>query len=163
MSDISARPGIRTLFVLASLTPCVLLLPAHAADPAGTWSVKSHLPKPRGETAMAAANGKLYVLGGYVPSVEATPLAEEYDPATNNWRVLAPSPRATSHPGVAALDGKLYVIGGFAANVHAGALDAAFEYDPATDTWRSLAPLAKPRGFDRGRSVWPSLRPVALC
>jgi len=119
---------------------------AASADPAGTWSIRSHLPEPRGETATAAERGRLYVLGGYVPGVEATPRAEEFDPATDTWRLLAPIPRATSHPGAAALDGAIYVIGGFTANVHAGALDTGFAYDPAANVWRTLPPLAKPRG-----------------
>src|SRR5262245_37244481 len=104
MSDRSTSPGIRTLLVLAALTPLFLLRPAHSVDPAGTWSVKSHLPQPRGETAMTALNGKLYVLGGHALGLEATPLAEEYNPAANTWRVLAPMPRGVSHPGAAVLD-----------------------------------------------------------
>jgi hypothetical protein len=139
--------GLRVGAGLALASLAVLLLPVvGAAQDTGIWSIKSHLPQPRGESAMAVQNGKLYVLGGYVPGVETTPRAEEYEPATDTWRQLAPIPRAASHPGAAALDGKIYVIGGFAANVHAGALDSAFVYEPAANAWRPLAPLAKPRG-----------------
>jgi N-acetylneuraminic acid mutarotase len=146
MKDGFACSTIPALAMPISFALCLAAFVAHAADPPGAWSIKSHLPEPRGETAVAAANGKLYVLGGATLDRESSPLAEEYDLLTDQWRVLAPIPRATSHPGVAALNGKLYVVGGFTANVHSGALDTVFEYDPATGAWRSLAPLAKPRG-----------------
>jgi N-acetylneuraminic acid mutarotase len=146
MNHGSIRGHVSGVFLPISLGLCLVAFAARAADPPGAWSIKSHLPQPRGETAIAVANGKLYVLGGATLDRESSPLAEEYDPLTDQWRVLAPIPRATSHPGVAALNGKLYVVGGFTANIHAGALDTVFEYDPATGAWRSLAPLAKPRG-----------------
>ena len=141
---IAASLGAGALFALACLVDAST--PVQSAEPAGTWSIRSRLPAPRGESAVAVERGKLYVLGGYVPGVEATPRAEEYDPASDTWRMLAPIPRATSHPGAAALDGTIYVIGGFTANVHAAAPDTAFAYDPTANSWRALAPLAKPRG-----------------
>ncbi len=143
MSNLGRR---RAVMLLGCLMLALTVSIASAADPSGTWSVAAHLPQPRGETAMAALNGKLYVLGGYTPGNEASPLAEEYDPTSKAWRVLPPIPRTVSHPGVAALDGKLYVVGGFTANVHAGAIDSAFVYDPATNAWRALSPMTKPRG-----------------
>jgi N-acetylneuraminic acid mutarotase len=143
MSNLGRR---RAVMLLGCLMLALTVSIASAADPSETWSVAAHLPQPRGETAMAALNGKLYVLGGYTPGNEASPLAEEYDPTSKAWRVLPPIPRTVSHPGVAALDGKLYVVGGFTANVHAGAIDSAFVYDPATNAWRALSPMTKPRG-----------------
>jgi len=54
---------ICAVFGVVSLALCAQSLPARAAEPSGTWSVRSHLPAPRGESGMAAQNGKLYVLG----------------------------------------------------------------------------------------------------
>jgi N-acetylneuraminic acid mutarotase len=142
----SNHGGRRAVMLLGCLMLALTPRTGSAADSSGTWSVVAHLPQPRGESAMAAMNGKLYVLGGYTPGNEASPRAEEYDPGSKAWRVLPSIPRAVSHPGAAALDGKLYVVGGFTANVHAGALDSAFVYDPATNAWRALPPMAKPRG-----------------
>lgn len=113
----------------------------------GIWSKKAPLPVQRAEVGLVALDGKIYVIGGSTPSDPASPLNQEYDPATDRWRERAPLPHGLSHPGVAALNHKLYAMGGFSGGgVHAGALDLAFEYDPATDKWRQLAPLSSPRG-----------------
>jgi len=103
--------GRRAVMLLGCLMLALTPRTGSAADSSGTWSVVAHLPQPRGESAMTAMNGKLYVLGGYTPGNEASPRAEEYDPGSKAWRVLPSFPRAVSHPGAAALDGKLYVVG----------------------------------------------------
>ena len=64
MNDGFDRSHISALAIPISFALCLAAFVARAADPPGAWSIKSHLPEPRGETAMAAANGKLYVLGG---------------------------------------------------------------------------------------------------
>ena len=113
----------------------------------GSWSTKAPLLTKRAEVGVAALDGKIYVVGGATPGVQASPLNQEYDPAADRWRDRAPLPHGLSHPGVAGLNHKLYAIGGFSGGgVHVGALDLAFEYDPATDSWRQLPPLSSPRG-----------------
>ena len=113
----------------------------------GSWSSKAPLLTKRAEVGVAALDGKIYVVGGATPGVQASPLNQEYDPAADRWRDRAPLPHGLSHPGVAGLNHKLYAIGGFSGGgVHEGALDLVFEYDPATDTWRQLPPLSSPRG-----------------
>jgi len=118
-----------------------------SAKAQGAWSRKAPLLAKRAETGVAALDGKIYVMGGATPTDQASPLNQEYDPASDRWRNRAPLPHGLSHPGVAALNHKLYAIGGFSGGgVHVGALDLAFEYDPATDIWRQLPPLSSPRG-----------------
>jgi len=111
-----------------------------------SWSRNGALPFERGEMAIAAVNGKVYLISGASRGVEANAFNQEYDPGTGTWRELALMPSVASHAGAAALNGKIYVVGGFVANVHVGAVNRVFEYDPATDRWRPLAPLAAPRG-----------------
>ena len=118
-----------------------------ALSQSGTgWSLKGSMPYERGEIAIAAVNGKIYVIAGSSSGLQANAFNQEYDPATGTWRELAPMPAVASHAGAAALNGKIYVVGGFVANVHVGAMNRVFEYDPATDRWRALAPLPAPRG-----------------
>src|SRR5215510_13535514 len=87
---------------------------ARAAD-SGAWSVAGEMTTARTEILADAFNGKIYVAGGQTPSIQDSPMFQEFDPATKRWRDLAPMPRGASHPGVAALNGKIYVAGGFAA------------------------------------------------
>ena len=119
---------------------------ALAADSLGTWSVAAQMTTARTEIVADEFNGKIYVVGGQTPTIQASPMLQQFDPQTGSWRDLAPMPKGASHPGVAALNGKLYVAGGFAVTVHKNPLDQFLEYDIATDKWRSLAPLSSPRG-----------------
>jgi len=118
-----------------------------SAKSQGSWSKKAPLLTKRAEVGIAALDGKIYVVGGATPGDQASPLNQEYDPASDRWRDRAPLPHGLSHPGVATLNHKLYAIGGFSGGgVHVGALDLVFEYDPAMNVWRSLVPLSSPRG-----------------
>jgi hypothetical protein len=117
-----------------------------AAESNGVWSIAAQMPTARTEIVADAFNGKIYVAGGQTPTVQDSPLFQEFDPANKTWRDLPPMPRGASHPGVAALNGKIYVAGGFAATVHKNPVDQVLEYDIASGKWRSVAPLSSPRG-----------------
>src|SRR5262245_11563686 len=122
------------------------MVQAQSSGTQGSWSTKAPLPIKLSEVGVAAANDKIYVLGGIAPGRVYQPVNLEYDPMTDRWRERAPLPRALNHAGAAGLNGKIYVVGAFTSEGHGGPLDAAFEYDPATDTWQALAPLKSPRG-----------------
>src|SRR4029453_17203316 len=119
---------------------------AQAAGTQGSWSTKAPLQMKVSEVGVAAANDKIYVVGGIAPGRVYQPVNLEYDPMTDRWRERAPLPRALNHAGATGLSGKIYVVGAFTSEGHGGPLDAVFEYDPATDKWRALAPLKTPRG-----------------
>ena len=126
---------------------------SHAAD-AGTWTQKAPMPLARTEVAVAAVDGKLYVIGGSTADIDGLTLVQEYDPATDKWRDRAPLPQGLNHMAAAALNGKIYTVGGFSGRsptdtggrLHQGATTFAFEYDPKADSWRTLPPLKAPRG-----------------
>src|SRR4051812_48438022 len=134
----------RPIFVLFALCVGLPLAVAQAPSP-GQWATKAPLPSPRNETALAAAGGKIYELGGSVGGV-AQPFNEEYDPATDRWRSRAAMPRGLDHLGVAVIGGTIYTIGGFQRSVHADAVRSAFAYDPGSDAWRALPEMKGPRG-----------------
>jgi N-acetylneuraminic acid mutarotase len=132
------------------LAVLLLAFPAAAqtAKGPGLWMRKAPSFMTRAETAVAALDGKIYVVGGSVAGRYVLALTEEFDPATEAWRARAPLPRELTHVGLVGLDGKLYAVGGFssATSDHEGAVDALFAYDPKLDAWRTLAPMKAPRG-----------------
>lgn len=127
---------------------------SRAADVGGTWAHRAPMPLARTEVAVAAVDGKLYVIGGSTADIDGLTLVQEYDPAADTWRDRAPLPVGLNHMGAAALNGKIYTVGGFSGRsptdtggrLHQGATTYAFEYDPKTDKWRTLPPLKGPRG-----------------
>jgi N-acetylneuraminic acid mutarotase len=122
-------------------------------DPAGdTWKALAPMPTKRGAAGAAAANGKLYVVGGASSlhgmhengihprrSHDVLATVEEYDPATNSWSARRPLLVARNHHAVAGVDGKVYAIGGRigAAFISGGSnnIDLVEIYDPAKDAW----------------------------
>ena len=96
---------------------------------------------------LAAVGGKLYTVGGALPSSSphsSTAIVEAYDPGTNAWTTRAPMPTARS-TNVAALNGLLYAVGGTPAGqvdpLPTGTVEA---YDPATNTWTTKQAIPAP-------------------
>ena len=120
-----------------------------------TWSKLAPMPTPRNHHSIAAADGKLYAIGGRVGSCYSGGwssnvwMNEAYDIATNTWTTRAPMPTARSGTGIAALDGKIYVLGGEGWIDDFGGVFRANEvYDPKTNTWSRAARMITPRhGF----------------
>jgi N-acetylneuraminic acid mutarotase len=132
-------------FSALAATLAAITVTAHA-QAQGSWTMKEPLPARLNEVSVAAADGKIHVMGGAVLGVTG-PYHQEYDPATDKWRARAPVPRSLDHMGSATLNGKIYLIGGFiGGGVHRDGQNTAFEYDPASDTWRILPPMKAGRG-----------------
>ena len=98
------------------------------------------LPVPLGQGTTGAANGKIYVAGGFVGGTSVTNALRIYDIATNTWTSGANMPTS---PGVeaaagAVVNGKFYVMGGDDFN---NGLNTTFIYDIATNTWTTGATL----------------------
>jgi N-acetylneuraminic acid mutarotase len=111
---------------------------------ADRWSSAPPMPEGRHHPGVAA-DGKVFVIGGYVPGPFPGPASDAvfaFDPAAGTWsrKRSMPAPRA-AHVSVE-FNGKIYSIGG----VQNGVAVATNEvYDPATDSWRSLSPMPTPR------------------
>jgi N-acetylneuraminic acid mutarotase len=124
--------------------------------------------------ALAAANGKIYVMGGFVaPATKAIPLgaawepvsdAYEFNPATDSWKTLAPLPGKRGAATAAEVGGKIYVIGGattmdgdkapfFTAFGPAKVVGTNEVYDPATNKWETRNPMSVPRNHAFGGVV----------
>jgi N-acetylneuraminic acid mutarotase len=144
-------------------------------DPAtDRWTKKKSMPRLAHHAALATANGKIYVMGGFVaPQQTAIPTggawepiddAWEYDPAADSWKSLAPVPGKRGSALAAEVGGKIYLIGG--ATTVEGSKDPFFTffgpaqvlstndvYDPATNKWESRRPMAVPRNHAFGGAV----------
>src|ERR1043165_630721 len=135
----------RALFATVIL---VLICSAAAFTQANRWMKAAPFPEPDEELYGVAANGKMYVLGGFG---NARGKNYEYDPAGDKWTKKAPMPRPAHHQAMVEYQGKIYVFGGFVAPMTGPQggwepIDNAWVYDPATDAWRNLAPMPIKRG-----------------
>jgi N-acetylneuraminic acid mutarotase len=110
-----------------------------------TWVNRASMPTSRYRLgAIAAANGKIYAIGGWNGTAASNVAVEEYDPVTDTWVTRAPMPTGRSIFGIATVNGRIYVIGGCCNPSHMNTVE---EYDPATDTWRARAPMPTARGY----------------
>lgn len=104
----------------------------------------------RQEHAVAALDGKIYVVGGFItPPGTQVPLitdaVEAYDTATRSWQTVAALPLEIHHVAAVASGGKLYAIGGLQ-TISFIPIDTLYEYDPAADQWTRRASLPARRG-----------------
>ncbi|MCZ2151656.1 MAG: hypothetical protein LC126_28260 [Bryobacterales bacterium] len=117
------------------------------------WSEGPPVPIPGGGDScnVAAANGKLYVLGAMrvgTPFVDGN--TYQYDPGTGQWSTVARmgEPRAAS--GVAVIGNRIYVAGGYAITQST----AAFEvFDTDTRQWSRLPDLPTARDHLTAQAV----------
>lgn len=110
------------------------------------------LPAQRNYLGVAAANGKIYAIGGYdsripgQPYEESLNTVEEYDPETGIWTTKSEMPIRNYSFGIASMNDKIYIIGGVES--YEGAEDiigAVYEYDPAADTWKNIVSMDSAR------------------
>lgn len=138
----------------------LVLMPvfAQSAQPApdkGTWRTAVPMPTKRTEVAVAALDGKIYVVGGFekprlgnVLNFAITPSVEMYDPATDRWTSKASMPVGLHHIGIGVAGGRLYVIGGYRQSGLSvwNPVATVYAYDPTTDSWTERAPMPTVRG-----------------
>lgn len=125
------------------------------------WHTGPDLTQPRAEGVAAAVQGKVYLIGGRIPSVASashfndhqdTVLAEVLDPASGRWSRVPDAPTARNSAASAVIDGRIYVVGGRTAlkqadgslrQVNVPTLEV---FDPGNNTWTSRAPMPQARG-----------------
>jgi N-acetylneuraminic acid mutarotase len=133
----------------AFLAAVVLLTAPSARAQSGTWTALAPLPQPQAESAAAALDGRIYVMGGWGKGGSNSPfgLVQVYDIAKNQWSDGTPLPEPVHHAGAVAVGGKIYLIGGYRGPFGAREpIDAMLVYDPATQTWERRSPLPTARG-----------------
>lgn len=115
-----------------------------------SWVSLAPMPTARMQFGAAAADGKIFAIGGQDGIGRYLSTNEMYDPVSNTWvkRTSMPTPRVNF--GIAVYDNKIYVIGGAigvdpSGNGNALKTAANEVYDPITDTWETKASLPTPR------------------
>lgn len=117
--------------------------------PTGTWERRANLLAPLSELALAHANGKLYLMGGYPATRVTATTVQVYDIASDTWSLGPELPLPNNHGTAAAVGGKVYLIGGQTkADDPPGTnsyVDTVYELDPAVGTWNAKAPMPTAR------------------
>jgi N-acetylneuraminic acid mutarotase len=110
------------------------------------WEFVNEIPTPRGATAVASVNGKIYVMGGTnAPNTSALQVVEIYDPVTNTWETGPEMPVRVMHASAEVVDGKIYLIGGQSYQDGPG-LDNIIIFDLNEQTWTVHGGIL-PHGF----------------
>jgi hypothetical protein len=105
----------------------------------------------RQEHGVAALDGEIYVVGGYIP--QATDTVRAYNPTTMMWRDAPDLPGALNHANVGSANGKLYVLGFFDGGDQTTANATSFAFDGSS--WEEVEGL--PAGTQRAAACVASL------
>ena len=117
------------------------------------WRSVAALPMPLHHVNVAAARGRLYVVGALRGvNFAATGITLEYDPATDAWRTRASMPSGSERgaSAVATIGDRIYVAGGQRGG---GGVSDFSTYDPASDSWQSLQNMPTARDHMFGAVV----------
>ncbi len=110
-------------------------LDTSAADP--SWEPLADLPVAVHHPGMTAADGRVWLSGGYTGSLalaSATRRLDVYDPSTDSWSPKADLPGRRAAHFLVHLNGRLYAIGGVGDRT-----ESMFVYDIAADEWGEVA------------------------
>lgn len=100
---------------------------------------------------VAAANGKLYVLGALRGSSGiADGNTYEYDPSSQQWRIVARMNEARGASGVAVIGNRIYVAGGLAPNRSVNTFEV---FDLSRGQWSQLPPMPTARDHLTAQAV----------
>jgi hypothetical protein len=124
-----------------SSTILILLLLVLSAEAQGRWDTLASMPEmPRFYVGVAAARGRLFVVGGVATKPDGPErfAVHAYDPGTNTWETLPPAPEPMVMPNVVGVGDQLYLLGSLDVN-------KSFTYDFDKRTWTGRAQLPVPR------------------
>ena len=113
----------------------------------GRWTYLTPMPTARQEVAVAAYDGRVWVIGGFGNNAQPVDTVETFDPALNLWEVRPSLPVPVHHAAAAVVGDRLFVIGGYTGGrVRWTALDTVYELVPARQAWEPRAAMPTPRG-----------------
>jgi N-acetylneuraminic acid mutarotase len=127
-----------------------------ATNPApGMYGTRAMLPAANSEMAVAEANGKIYILGGYPSSGESVTTVSVYDVATNMWSAGPALPEPLHHPVAIGVSGKIYSLGGQIGRNASVDTTLTIVLDPAAAQpgWTTLAAMPTARGAGAAAAI----------
>jgi DNA-binding CsgD family transcriptional regulator len=113
-----------------------------AVSQAARWRERAPLPLPRDDFAVAAYDGRLFVIGGRASDTPSGAVSR-FDPTNNVWVTLNEKPTPAAQIQAVAIGRSIYVPGG--EGTDGQVLDALEAYDPRSQAWETLPPLPAPR------------------
>ncbi|MBI2062039.1 MAG: hypothetical protein HYT87_20185 [Nitrospirae bacterium] len=93
------------------LSPTALTTNEEYDPGTNAWSAKASLPGNNPQVAVAALDGKIYALDGFVAGLTISS-ASVYNQATNTWSAIASLLQERSWATASAAGGKIYLLGG---------------------------------------------------
>jgi thiol-disulfide isomerase/thioredoxin len=101
-----------------------------------TWSAIASLPGNRALPSVQAANGKIYIIGGYSATSPFTSQSTcyEYDPTANTYTAKAKVPTAVFGAGSFVYNNRIYLLGG-GTTAFATSVTTIQIFDPVANTW----------------------------
>ena len=118
------------------LTGALAALALLAAGPASAqWATLAPLPAPRYAAAVAAFEGKIYVIGGRNASGQILDDALRYDPVANQWSPAGRMDNERTNGAALVFNGQLVVTGGRREDTDNRLNDDVERYDPGSNTW----------------------------
>jgi N-acetylneuraminic acid mutarotase len=113
----------------------------------GEWGSRAELLESNSELALAEANGRLYLLGGYPATRVTSRTVQVYDIASDSWELGPDLPAPNNHGMAAGVNGKIYLIGGQTSDASdQGYVNTVYELDPVAGAWVTKAPMPTARG-----------------
>jgi DNA-binding beta-propeller fold protein YncE len=143
-SDLAAATIGGTAYVVGGYTGARWLDTILAWKPGSTPRVAGRLPTALRYAAVTAADGKLVIAGGSLPSGTASNAVLVFDPSHGGVRRIGVLPAPTTHAAAAALGDTAYVVGGRGPTVGTPTRRIV-AVDPAARSVRPAGALAEPR------------------
>jgi N-acetylneuraminic acid mutarotase len=116
----------------------------HIYNPASDkWSVSSSSGRPQSGFGAAAANGVIYIVGGFPASNPSGRYWDllAYDADQNTWGCETYMPTPRTYLAAAVLDGILYAVGGATGSTWVDPTGPNEAYNPDNDSWSIKAPM----------------------
>ena len=132
--------------VLVILGGRLLLIFATNPSPQASagWTIHAPIPHGRGETAVAAVDGSICVMGGLEGLAgTASATVDVYDVSADTWADGPMLPSARHHSAAAVIGSTVYLAGGSDDGWTARA--EVWRLDPAARSWTAVKPMPEPR------------------
>jgi N-acetylneuraminic acid mutarotase len=153
------------VLMIVLLLSSILLLPVKQPTRSQStqhfsWTTRATSPIPRSEALGLAADGKLYVFGGFNVSLQATARSDVYEPTSNSWRRISDMPEALTHTPLVRDGDTIWFIGGFLGDHPGPSINRVWVYSISGDSWRAGPPLPAPVGAGTAAIVGRTLHAI---